>query len=109
MYSEIVQSPRFYFDSDGLFIPEATSFLMIGSELDILITYLNSSIVSWIFKHYYAGGGLGNGFRYKKAFIEKLPVPNQKITSKDESIIESSILKAYKLTEKEGEYINSNL
>ena len=30
LYSEIVKSPQFYFDSDGIYTPEATSFLMIG-------------------------------------------------------------------------------
>lgn len=69
LYSEIVTQPQFYLDATGNFVPEATSFVMTGLNLDILIKYLNSRVVSWIFKSYYAGGGLGNGFRYKKAFM----------------------------------------
>ena len=32
----------------------------------------------YIFKNYYAGGGLGEkGIRYKKAFLNNLPIPKQ--------------------------------
>lgn len=105
LYSEIVKSPRFYFDLDGVFVPEATSFLIIGSHLETLIKYLNSKTVAWIFKHYYAGGGLGEGFRYKKAFIEKLPIPNQKIEINNSFNIEYYICNAYQFNEKEYNYI----
>jgi len=37
---------------------------------------LNSKPVAFFFKTFYAGGGLGDeGFRYKKAFLENLPIP----------------------------------
>ena len=37
---------------------------------------LNSKSLSFFFKKYYAGGGLGEeGYRYKKAFLENLPIP----------------------------------
>lgn len=37
---------------------------------------LNSVPVAYFFKSFYAGGGLGeNGFRYKKVFLENLPIP----------------------------------
>lgn len=106
LYSEIVKSPQFYFDSDGIYTPEATSFLMIGKELNILIKYLNSSTVAWFFKHYYAGGGLGEGFRYKKSFIEKVPIPNIQICENDNELIEFNISQAYGLTAEEYNYIS---
>lgn len=41
-----------------------------------LVKILNSDYCFYIFKTFYAGGGLGaKGIRYKKAFIEKLPIP----------------------------------
>ena len=36
---------------------------------------LNSKLMTYCFKKFYAGGGLGNkGYRYKKVFLEKLPI-----------------------------------
>ena len=75
LYSEIVQEPHFYLDKNGKFYNEATSFLMTGNHLEYLQIMLHSKLMTFAFKHYYAGGGLGNtGFRYKKAFLEKLPI-----------------------------------
>jgi len=75
IYSEIVREPQFYYDTEGYFV-DATSFLITGKNLKYLIALLNSKPVSYIFKSFYAGGGLGEtGIRYKKAFLEKLPIP----------------------------------
>ena len=77
MYSEIVQSPQFYYDDEIHFYPEATTFIMNGSNLKSLLLILNSDISFSIFKLYYAGGGLGEkGIRYKKAFLLNLRLPN---------------------------------
>ncbi len=74
MYSEIVQKPQFYYDN-GYFVPEASTFFLTGKYLKYLCIALNSKVVSYIFKKYYAGGGLGaSGFRYKKKFLINLPI-----------------------------------
>ncbi|MCR6587516.1 DUF7149 domain-containing protein [Campylobacter insulaenigrae] len=84
MYSEIVRKPQFYLDTKDFFA-EATSFVLTGDNLKYLIAFLNNDFVAYIFKTFYAGGNLGeNGFRYKKAFLEKLPIP--KINSKNEKL-----------------------
>lgn len=76
MYSEIVREPQFFLDYNGQFFVEATAFLMTGERLEYLSILLHSKILTFIFKTYYAGGGLGSeGYRYKKAFLEKLPIP----------------------------------
>ena len=55
---------------------EATSFILTGENLKYLIALLNSKLLTFSFKSFYAGGDLrGNTFRYKKAFLEKLPIP----------------------------------
>lgn len=80
MYGEIVQYPRFYLDENGTYYPEATTFIMTGDNLKSIIMLLNSKITFYIFKTFYAGGGLGSsGIRYKKAFLNnlKLPLLNQ--------------------------------
>ena len=109
LYSEIVTQPQFYLDATGNFVPEATSFVITGLNLDILIKYLNSRVVSWIFKSYYAGGGLGNGFRYKKAFIEHLCIPQTLLQETLDTKIENEILLIYGFDENERNYITSRI
>ncbi|MGB4239512.1 MAG: TaqI-like C-terminal specificity domain-containing protein, partial [Candidatus Hydrothermia bacterium] len=85
IYSEIVREPQFHYDSEKFYI-EATSFLMTGEYIKYICGLLNSKPVSFFFKQYYAGGGLGQeGYRYKKAFLEKLPLPP--ITSSNKPIV----------------------
>jgi adenine-specific DNA-methyltransferase len=85
IYSEIVREPQFYLDRDKFYV-EATNFLLTGNNLRYLCGLLNSEPVTFFFKKYYAGGGLGDeGYRYKKAFLENLPIPP--ITSSNESIV----------------------
>ncbi len=92
VYGEIVQEPRFYLDNGecelGVFYAEATSFILTGEHLHYLLGMLHSQLITFAFKTFYAGGGLGeSGYRYKKAFIERLPIPqittkNQELTQK---------------------------
>ncbi len=75
MYSEIVRQPQFYFDTENFYV-EATGFLMTGKNVKYICALLNSKLVTYFFKKWYAGGGLGEeGYRYKKAFLENLPLP----------------------------------
>ena len=75
VYQEIVQTPQFYYEKQKYY-PEATTFIITGKNIKYLIALLNSIPVSFFFKKYYAGGGLGEkGFRYKKAFLVNLPIP----------------------------------
>ncbi|GHQ38275.1 type IIG restriction enzyme/methyltransferase [Helicobacter pylori] len=92
VYGEIVQEPRFYLDNGecklGYFYAEATSFILTGEHLHYLLGMLHSKLITFAFKTFYAGGGLGeSGYRYKKAFIERLSIPkitpqNQKLARK---------------------------
>ncbi|GHQ25354.1 type II restriction endonuclease [Helicobacter pylori] len=95
VYGEIVQEPRFYLDNGecelGYFYAEATSFILTGEHLRYLLGMLHSKLITFAFKTFYAGGGLGeSGYRYKKAFIERLPIPQ--ITPKNQEL-------AYKITD----------
>ncbi len=85
VYSEIVRHPQFHYDKEKFYV-EATGFLMTGESVKYICGLLNSKPVSFFFKCYYAGGGLGDeGYRYKKAFLENLPLPT--ITSANEPIV----------------------
>ncbi|GAA7633308.1 class I SAM-dependent DNA methyltransferase [Helicobacter pylori] len=89
VYGEIVQELRFYLDNGecelGVFYAEATSFILTGEHLCYLLGMLHSKLITFAFKTFYAGGGLGeSGYRYKKAFIERLPIPQ--ITTKNQEL-----------------------
>ncbi|MGL2609700.1 DUF7149 domain-containing protein [Helicobacter pylori] len=95
VYGEIVQEPRFYLDNGecglGYFYAEATSFILTGEHLCYLLGMLHSKLITFAFKTFYAGGGLGeSGYRYKKAFIERLPIP--KITEKNQELADKIIV-----------------
>ncbi|MDY3547286.1 Eco57I restriction-modification methylase domain-containing protein [Riemerella anatipestifer] len=109
MYSEIVREPQFYLDEKGIFYPEATTFIMSGNNLEYLYNVLHTNIVTYFFKTFYAGGGLGNeGFRYKKAFLEKLPIPlNNKNIEINEDNANDIICKLYELNSSEIEFIEN--
>ncbi|MCX8096126.1 MAG: class I SAM-dependent DNA methyltransferase, partial [Spirochaetes bacterium] len=76
------------------FYIEATGFIMTGKNLKYICGLLNSKPVAFFFKKFYAGGGLGEDvFRYKKAFLEKLPIPeinnsNRKIVAEIEKLVD---------------------
>jgi len=109
MYSEIVREPQFYLDEKGKFYPEATTFIMSGENLEYLYNVLHTNAVTYFFKTFYAGGGLGNeGFRYKKAFLEKLPIPlNSKNIDVNKDNANDIICKLYELNETEIQFLEN--
>lgn len=75
IYSEIVQKPQFALD-DNKHCIDMTAFTLSGESLKYLIALLNSRPVTYIFKNFYMGTELGTkGYRYKKAFLNLLPIP----------------------------------
>ncbi|WP_172917030.1 TaqI-like C-terminal specificity domain-containing protein [Capnocytophaga canis] len=114
VYSEIVREPQFYLDNEGKFFPEATSFIMTGNDLEYLYHLLHSKIITYFFKTFYAGGGLGkDGYRYKKAFLEKLPIPkNTSNITLNDANIEDFICEIFNLSTEEKntiyEYLNDS-
>ena len=95
VWQEIVREPSFAFNNTGIYI-EATAFLMTGRNLKYIIGFLNSTPVAFLFKTFYAGGELGEeGYRYKKAFLEQLPIPP--ITPKNKYITKRIVKLAKKI------------
>jgi type II restriction/modification system DNA methylase subunit YeeA len=135
VYSEIVRQPQFYYDTEKFYV-EATSFLMTGESVKYICGLLNSKPTSFFFKKWYAGGGLGEeGYRYKKAFLENLPLPpispsNEPIVRQIEALVDNIlaakkqnpqanttnlekqidelVYKLYELTEEEVKIIEGN-
>ncbi len=79
VFSEIVSDPQFCYETTGLY-PEATAFFITGSNLKWLSALLNSQLITTFFRIFYAGGELVGKYRYKKTFLNSLPVipPNVK-------------------------------
>ena len=109
LYSEIVREPQFFLDKNGQFFAEATTFIMTGENLEYLYHLLHSKTITYFFKTFYAGGGLGgDGYRYKKVFLEKLPIPKPILPiSLEENTIENSIYKLYGFSEEEIKFIEN--
>ena len=107
VYSEIVREPQFYLDNDGKFFPEATVFIMTGKGIEALYHAFHTDIITYIFKRFYAGGGLGEeGYRYKKAFFEKLPIPKECVSDDfDETTAEQKLINMFGLTAEEQAFI----
>ncbi len=74
VFSEIVSEPQFYYDTQRYY-PEATAFLITGENLKWLTALLNSELITVLFRIFYAGGELVGKYRYKKSFLEHLPIP----------------------------------
>jgi hypothetical protein len=105
MYSEIVREPQFYLDKEGKFFPEATTFIITGEHLEFLYEAFHTKVVTYFFKTFYAGGGLGDdGYRYKKKFLENLllPEPPENV---DLENIENTICELYQLSREEIKFI----
>lgn len=97
IFSEIVSEPQFYYDEMGYY-PEATVFFISGEKLKYLTALLNSKAVTFLFKNFYMGGELVGKIRYKKAFLEQVPLPYPTNEQHDE--IESLVDKILSKKEK---------
>jgi len=105
VWQEIVREPSFAYDAKNFYC-EATTFLMTGKNLKYLIAILNSKPATFFFKQFYAGGGLGeSGYRYKKVFLERLPVP--KIAESDQKPFIDLVDKILAIT-KDNDYLENS-
>ena len=86
VWGEISDKPKFAIDITGKFIPEATTFLMVGNHLKYLLCFLNSTLSEYFFAKFGTTTGMGT-LRWKKYLIELLPVPI--VESKQEQTIVS--------------------
>jgi hypothetical protein len=82
IYPDITRGPRFYYDYNGTYILNDSCFFMKlsdnnkGLSYKYLLALMHSKPVTMFFKKFYAGGGLGgDGYRYKKPFLNELPIP----------------------------------
>lgn len=75
IWGEISDRSKFAFDEKGIFVPEATTFLMVGKEIMSLYAFLNSSAAEWYFSK--LGPRTGEGtIRWKKYTVEQIYAPH---------------------------------
>lgn len=75
VWGEISDRSKFAYESGGKFIPEATTFLMVGSHLPYLFCALNSPLSEWFFSKVGTTTGVGT-VRWKKYTIQQLLLPS---------------------------------
>ena len=74
VWGEISDRSKFALDRAGQYVPEATTFLLVGSDIEYLCCVLNSAVAEWYFSLIGTTTGVGT-IRWKKYTIEKLPIP----------------------------------
>ncbi|RSX58808.1 Eco57I restriction-modification methylase domain-containing protein [Bifidobacterium samirii] len=73
VWGEISDRAKFAFDGGGDYVPEATTFLMVGSDLLPILGFLNSRLAEYYFSTLGTTTGMGT-VRWKKYTIEQLPI-----------------------------------
>ena len=75
IWGEISDRSKFAYDSNGDYVPEATTFLLVGEEVMCLYCFLNSSLAEWYFSK--LGPRTGEGtIRWKKYTVEMIFAPH---------------------------------
>ena len=92
VWGEISDRSKFAYESDGLCVPEATTFLMIGKDLPYLLCMLNSPLAEWFFSKVGTTTGVGT-VRWKKYTILELliPRPNKNTLKTTERLVDDCI------------------
>jgi hypothetical protein len=75
VWGEISDRSKFAYESEGKYIPEATTFLMVGNHLPYLFCILNSPLSEWFFSKVGTTTGVGT-VRWKKYTIQQLLLPS---------------------------------
>ena len=75
VWKEMGSSPAFTLDNKNYYAND-TCRIITGDNLHYLVAIFNSKCWDFIFKKFYAGGGLGDeGFRYKSEFMLDTAIP----------------------------------
>ena len=131
IWGEISDKTKFCLDREGKYVPEATTFMLSGDNLIVLLAFLNCSVSEYMFSTIGTTTGVGT-VRWKKFKIEQLYVPRNideniaqaiidqceriiNITAQEgsapeeEHILNSLIYQFYGLSDSEIQYIESQV
>ena len=131
VWGEISDKTKFCLDREGKYVPEATTFMLSGERLALLLAFLNCSVSEYMFSTIGTTTGVGT-VRWKKFKIEQLYVPRnidetvaraieeqcERIISitaqqgsapEEERVLNSLIYRFYTLSDSEIQYIESQV
>ena len=131
VWGEISDKTKFCLDREGQYVPEATTFMLSGEKLTLLLAFLNCSVSEYMFSTIGTTTGVGT-VRWKKFKIEQLFVPRNidedtakaieaqceriiSITSQrgsspeEEGILNSLIYRLYGFSDSEIQYIENQV
>lgn len=116
IYSELTQGSCFILDNSNKLFTLQTGYIIVGDNLNFLLTFLNSKLLEWAFRRYYSIELGGSGLRWLKQYVEILPIPKNHIKendletflqSKEYDKIDKLIYSIYGLTEEEINFIEN--
>ena len=131
VWGEISDKTKFCLDREGQYVPEATTFMLSGDNLTLLLAFLNCSVSEYMFSTIGTTTGVGT-VRWKKFKIEQLFVPRsideetakaieaqceriintttqQGSSPEEESVLNHLIYQFYGLTDSEIQYIEDQV
>ena len=93
IWGEISDKPKFAIDANGEYTPEATTFMMTGTNLKYLLCFLNSTLSEYYFSKIGTTTGMGT-LRWKKYLIETLPIPkaDEKTIAELEQLVDEILI-----------------
>ena len=115
VYQELTQGSAFALDLENNYFISNTGYLITGSNLNYLIKLLNSRIIEFTYRRFYATLLGDNGLRWLSQHIMNLPIPvyretdiqRQIINSSDRKIVEMYICQLYNFSTSEISYFDS--
>ena len=131
VWGEISDKTKFCLDREGQYVPEATTFMLSGDKLTLLLAFLNCSVSEYMFSTIGTTTGVGT-VRWKKFKIEQLYVPRiidddtakaietqceriisitsqQGSSPEEESVLNRLIYRFYGLSDSEIQYIENQV
>ena len=100
--------PRFALDLCGEFVPDKTTFILIGENIHYLVAALNSKLAKLLLP-LYVNSRDNNGFLMQKIYIEKFPVPL--ISPENQATVEKivGLVKRILLAKKDTQSVDTDL
>ena len=100
IWGEISDKTKFCLDRKGEYVPEATTFMLSGDNLTVLLAFLNCSVSEYMFSTIGTTTGVGT-VRWKKFKIERLFVPRN-IDEDTAKAIEAQCERIISITAQQG-------
>ena len=104
VYQELTQGSSFAIDTKGEFFVSNTAYLITGNDLEYLLLFLNSEIVEYAYKTFYATMLGQNGIRWLAQHIHNLPIPKRNVMDKEKDL---NVAESFGLTNEEVDYIKN--